>query len=134
MLENEEALYTTYIMLLKQGLELPGNFVIKPWGLSMAIKPAQQQDLFNLYFREHINHLWSDTTQCSILVIGKGKQYQYKKKKDIFWKVLSGKLVCQHAHIRSRLLLPGDDLLAACREQVLHNTDSPAVVLQLEID
>lgn len=134
MLENEEAFYSTYVMLLKQGLDFPGNFVVKPWGLSAVIKPAQQQDFFDLCFREHINSPWSNTAQCSILVIGKGRQYQYKKKRSVFWKVLSGKLVCRHVSIRSRLLLPGDDLVAARSEQVLHNTDSPTVVLQLEID
>lgn len=54
MVQNQELLYATYAMLLKQGIQVEGLFKKKAWGAFLTIKNDYKRPFFELYFPNEI--------------------------------------------------------------------------------
>jgi|GEM_PF-2579266 len=132
MSENEELLYATYIMLLRQGIELPGSFIVKRWGLYVPVGQEQQEAFFRLFFPDYIDKSTTFSCVSTILVLGTNKKYAYKDKRNAWWKIISGR-VNRLGQDTANILLPGDEVnIPAEKACSFHSLDVPSVLLQLE--
>lgn len=138
MKADEETLYATYSLMLKQGFELCNNYTTHNWGVLADILPMHQYSFTSIHFPLTINKLSLGGFKTSVLILSEEKTLQLRIKKKTCLKVMVGCLVLhlKSAALNKKLLLAaGDEAVLSVGDQgQLVSYSGPAVVLHLAID